>query len=101
MSVRLKQLAYPVTIGVQVAWYPRAERWRIDVVEPSTMIAIYITHGALTQIIGTNSLDPCIIAGSVQVHRTAIEELISDAETENWPDRLGVLPHGKDGFYSR
>jgi hypothetical protein len=42
-----------------------------------------------------------VIAGLVQVHRSSIEELISDAEMEQWPDRLGILPHGIDGFYKR
>jgi len=101
VSSRPKYLAYPVTIGTQVAWYEKANRWRIDVVEPSTMTAVYITHGALTRIIATDSRDPGVTAGLVQVHRAAIEELISDAEMENWPDRLGILPHGKGGFYSR
>jgi len=65
------------------------------------MTAVYVTHVALTRIIATDSHDPGVIAGLIQVHRTAIEESISDAEMENWPDRLGILPHGKDGFYTR
>ena len=65
------------------------------------MIAVYITHDALAKIIVVDSRAPEVIAGLLQVHRTIIEEYISDAEMEHWPDRLGVLPHGIDGFYSR
>lgn len=101
MNARAKHLAYPVTIGSQVTWYQKAQRWRIEVVEPPTMTAVYITHDALTRIIATDSRDPEVIAGLLQVHSTTIEESISDAEMEHWPDRLGILPHGKDGFYSR
>ena len=101
MSARPKHLTYPVTIGSQVTWYPKAQRWRIDVVEPSTMTAVYITHDALSKIIAVDSHDPEVIAGLLQVHRDTIEESISDAEMEHWPDRLGILPHGIDGFFTR
>ena len=101
MSARPKNLAYPVTIGAQVAWYPKAERWRIEVVEPSSMTAVYITHDALVRVTREDSHDPGVIAGCLLVHRDAIEELISNAEMEQWPDRLGILPHGVDGFYQR
>lgn len=99
--MRSKHLAYPVTIGSQVTWYPKAQRWRIDVVEPSTMTAVYITHDTLARIIAADSRDPDVIAGLLQLHRDTIEESISDAEMEQWPDRLGILPHGIDGFFSR
>lgn len=65
------------------------------------MTAVYITHDALTRIIGVDSRDSEVIAGLLQVHRETIEESISDAEMEHWPDRLGILPHGIDGFFSR
>lgn len=65
------------------------------------MTAVYITHDALTRITAVDSHDPGVIAGLLQVHRATIEESISNAEMENWPDRLGILPHGLDGFYQR
>ena len=101
VSARPKNLAYPVTIGAQVTWYPKSERWRIEVVEPSSMTAVYITHEALVRITRADSHDPGVIAGWLQVHRDVIEELIGDAEMEHWPDRIGILPHGTDGFYQR
>ena len=35
---------YPVTIGSQVSWYPKAERWRIEVTDPQTMKAVWISR---------------------------------------------------------
>jgi hypothetical protein len=101
LSTQPKYLAYPVVIGNSVTWFEKANRWRIDVVEPAAMTAVYILHDTLTKIVGEDSHDPAVIAGLVQVHRSSIEELISDAEMEQWPDRLGILPHGIDGFYKR
>ena len=33
---------YSVTLGSQVSWYPKAERWRIEVTDPQTMKAVWI-----------------------------------------------------------
>ena len=101
MNAVAKSLKYPVTIGCEVEWFPKAERWRIEVVEPTAMKAVFITHSALAIIIGDDSHDPAVVAGLVQMHRAVIEETISAAEAETWVDRLGVLPQGLEGLYRR
>ena len=98
---RLDSSEYSVTLGSHVSWYPKAERWRIEVVEPKEMKAVWIAHKALCSITAVDTLDPDLVSGLVQVHRTAIEQHISLAEMENWKDALGVLPQGLDGFYHR
>jgi hypothetical protein len=101
--VELKQRDVPhlITIGSQVTWYPKSQRWRVEVVYPSTMKAAFIRHDVLIGITEADSYDPEIVAGLVQMHRMEIEEAIVTAELQNWPDRLGVLPQGIDGVYQR
>jgi hypothetical protein len=96
-----QEASHLVTIGSQVTWYPKAERWRIEVVYPSTMKAAFIRHDILVDIAKVDSRDPEVVAGLVQIHRTEVEEVIVLAELENWPDKLGVLPQGVDGVYQR
>ena len=90
-----------VTIGSQVTWYPKAERWRIEVVHPSAMKAAFIRHDILVGITEVDAHDPDVVAGLVQIHRMEIEDAIVMAELANWPDKLGVLPQGIDGVYKR
>lgn len=94
-------LNYPVTIGTEVSWYPKSERWRIEVVEPSKMTAVWISHDVLSNIIESETRDPDMISDLVQAHRTAIEEHIGLAEMESWKNGFGVLPQGIDGYYQR
>ena len=90
-----------VIIGSQVTWYPKSERWQIEVVHPSAMKAAFIKHSVLVDIAEVDSHDAEVVAGLVQIHRAEIEEIIGMAELENWPDSLGVLPQGIDGMYQR
>lgn len=90
-----------VTIGSHVTWYPKSQRWRVEVVYPSTMKAAFITHSVLADVADLDSHDAELAAGLVQIHRAEIEEIIGMAELENWPDKLGVLPQGIDGVYER
>jgi hypothetical protein len=101
--VKLQQQEVPqlVTIGSQVTWYPKSERWRIEIAHPSTMKAAFIRHEVLIGVIDVESHDPEVVAGLVQIHRMEIEELIVMAELKNWPDKLGVLPEGIEGVYQR
>jgi hypothetical protein len=92
LKAQLNEPRYRVTIGSQVTWYPKSERWRIEVAGSLTMQAVFIKHCILAGITEVDSDDPKVVAGLVQIHREAIEEAIGVAETENWPDRLGVLP---------
>jgi hypothetical protein len=84
---------YRVSIDNQVTWYAKAERWRIKVVGSPTMEGVFIAHKTLIGITEVDSYDLGEVAGLVQIHRDAIEESIGVAEMENWPDRLGILPH--------
>jgi hypothetical protein len=92
---------YSVTLGSHVSWYPKSERWRIEIAKPKEMGAVWIAHKVLCGITEVDTLDPELISGLVQIHRTAIEQHIGLAEMENWKEALGVLPQGTDGFYSR
>lgn len=92
---------YSVTLGSHVSWYPKAERWRIEIAKPKEMGAVWIAHKVLCGITEVDTLDAELISGLVQIHRTAIEQHIGLAEMENWKEALGVLPQGTDGFYSR
>jgi hypothetical protein len=84
---------YRVSIGNQLTWYPKAERWRIDVVGSQRMQGVFIAHKTLVGVTSVDSYDLSEVAGLVQIHRNDIEEAIGQAELENWPDRLGILPH--------
>jgi hypothetical protein len=102
-TAKLQQQEVPqlVTIGSQATWYPKSERWRIEVIHPSTMKAAFIRHEILIGVTDVDSHDPEVVAGLVQMHRMEIEELIVMAELKNWPDKLGVLPQGIEGAYQR
>jgi hypothetical protein len=90
-----------VTIGNHVTWLPKSERWRIEVMEPPAMKAVFISHVALVRITVVNGSNSDEVAGLVQIHRVEIEEAIAIAEMQNWPDKLGILPEGLNGFYER
>lgn len=92
---------HPVTIGSQVSWYSKAERWHIEVIDPQTMKAVWITHDVLRRIIEADTLGAELVSGLVQVYRAEVEQHIRRAEMENWKDSLGVLPQGLDGYYHR
>ena len=92
---------YSVTLGSQVSWYPKAERWRIEVTDPQTMKAVWIAHDVLRRITDVDTRDPELVSGLVQIYRAEIEHHIRQAEMENWKDSLGVLPQGLDGYYHR
>ena len=92
---------HSVTLGSQVSWYPKAERWRIEVTDPHTMKAVWIAHDVLRRITEMDTRDPELVSGLVQIYRAEIEQHIRRAEMENWKDSLGVLPQGLDGYYHR
>ena len=48
---------YPVTLGSHVSWYPKAERWRIEVADPQTMKAVWIDHRVLARITEVDTRD--------------------------------------------
>lgn len=54
---------FPVTLGSQVRWYPKAERWRIEVTDPQTMKAVWITHEALRRIVEADTLGAELVSG--------------------------------------
>lgn len=83
---------FPVTLGSHVNWYPKAERWRIEVTYPQTMKAVWIIHNVLRRITEMDTHDPELVSGLVRIHRAEIEQHIQRAEMENWKDALGVLP---------
>ena len=91
----------PITLGSDVTWFPKAEKWRIEVTVPHTMKAVWIDHTVLCGITEVDARDPELVSGLVQIHRAEIEQHIQRAEMENWRDALGVLPQGVDGFYHR
>jgi hypothetical protein len=66
--------------------------WRVEVREPDTMVEAWFTHENLSAILGTDSHDPVIIGKLVQWRRDEIQECISIAATEHWPDELGIRP---------
>lgn len=101
MKPQQQEASHLVIIGSQVTWYPKSERWRIEIIHPSTMKAAFIRHDVLAGITTVNSHDPEVVAGLVQIHRMEIEEVIVLAELQSWPDKLGVLPQGIDGVYQR
>ena len=101
MQAQKQRTPSMVTIGSQVTWYPKSQRWRVEVIYPSTMKAAFIKHSVLADIAELDSHDPDLAAGLIQIHRGEIEEIIGMAELENWPDKLGVLPQGVDGLYQR
>jgi len=81
------------TLSGDVMWYPKAERWRIEIVDSKTLQGVFVKHSTLVEIIDLDSLDPAVVAGLVQIHRDKIEDCIASAEAENWPEKLGLLPH--------
>lgn len=42
MKAQHQKVPGVVTVGSQVTWYPKSERWRVEVVHPSTMKAAFI-----------------------------------------------------------
>ena len=57
-----------------------------------TMAAAWFTHENLSAILGTGSYDPAVIGKLVQWHRNEIQECITIAWMEHWPDELGIRP---------
>jgi hypothetical protein len=78
----------PVTLGSHVNWYPKAERWRIEVTYPQTMKAVWIAHNVFRRITEMDTHDPELVSGLVRIHRAEIEQHIQRAEMENWKDAL-------------
>ena len=93
LNAQFDMTRYRVTIGSEVTWYSKSERWRIEIVGSSSLQAVFVTHSALVRLTAVNSFDPGVVAGLIQIHREAIEQSIGVAEVEVWPDRLGILPH--------
>jgi hypothetical protein len=56
------------------------------------MAAAWFTHENLSTILGTDSHDPAIIGKLVQWRRDEIQECISIAWMEHWPEELGIRP---------
>lgn len=79
-------------LGSSATWFPKAERWRIEITGSPTLEAVFISHTTLVQITDVDTHDPDLVAGLVQIHHGAIEESINAAAMAGWPDRLGVLP---------
>ena len=92
---------YPVTIGSQVGLVSKGREWRIEVTDPQTMKAVWITHDVLGRIIEAEALGAELVSGLAQIYRAEIERHIKRAEMENWKDFVGGLPQGMDGFYQR
>jgi hypothetical protein len=84
---------YRETLGIDVKWYPKSERWRIEVAGSPTLQAVFIAHSTLVGITAVDTYDPDVVAGLIQIHRDAIEDTIAVAKMEGWPDKLGLLPH--------
>ena len=91
---------YSVTLGSQVSWYPKAERWRIEVTDPQTMKAVWIAPRRASSHYRSGHARSGVgfRFGSNPPSR---EQHIRQAEMENWKDSLGVLPQGSDGYYHR
>lgn len=83
----------PDTIGCEVTWYPKSERWRIEIVGSATLQGVFMTHRNLVSITAVDTYDTAVIAGLVQLHRDTIEQCIATARAENWHDKHGLLPH--------
>jgi hypothetical protein len=81
---------FPVTLGNHVSRHPGRWIWRIEVYAPETMPAAWFAHESLCAILGTDSLDTPTIAKLVQSHRDGIQECISIAAMEHWPEELGI-----------
>lgn len=79
-------------LGSSVTWFPKAERWRIEITGSPTLEAVFIAHATLVRITDVDTHDPDLVAGLVQIHHVAIEESINAAAVAGWPERLGVLP---------
>jgi hypothetical protein len=87
---------YPVTLGNHVSRHSGRWTWRIEVYAPDTMPAAWFTHESLCAILGADSHDSAIIGKLVQWHRDEIQECISIAAMEHWPDELGIRPEMPD-----
>jgi hypothetical protein len=87
------QTKSPETIGSEVKWYPKAERWCIEIAGSPTLQGVFIKHSTLVGITDVETHDPAIMAGLVQIHRDTIEKCIAAAQMENWHDKYGLLPY--------
>jgi hypothetical protein len=87
---------FPIKLGQEVSWHPGRWMWRIEIREPSTMAAAWFTHDNLPAILGTDSHDPAIVGRLVQWHRDKIQECISIAAMEHWPEELGIRPEWRE-----
>jgi len=79
----------PVTLGSSVSWFPKSERWRIEVTDPQTMKAVWLSHNVLCDITEVVTRDPELVSGLVQIYRAEIEQHIRRARSwrflRTWP----------------
>jgi len=85
---------FPVTLGQDVSRHHGRWMWRIALSEPNAVAAAWFTHENLSAILGTDSDDPAIVSRPIQSYRDEIQECISIAAMEHWPDELGIRPEG-------
>jgi|RhiMethySRZTD1v2_1073278.scaffolds.fasta_scaffold18233_12 hypothetical protein len=85
---------FPVKLGQDVSRHQGRWMWRIEVLEPDTMVAAWFTHEYLSAILGTDSHGAATVRKLVQRRRDEIQECISIAWMEHWPDELGIRPEG-------
>jgi hypothetical protein len=85
---------FPVKLAQDVSPHPGRWKWRIEVYASDTMSVAWFTHESLCAILGADSHDPATISGLVQSHRDEIQECISIAAMEHWPEELGIRPEG-------
>jgi hypothetical protein len=90
---------FPVKLGQDVSRHQGRWMWRIELSEPDTMAAAWFTHENLSAIRGTDSHDPAIIGKLVQWRRDGIQECISIAWMEHWPDELGIRPERRSRLH--
>ena len=85
---------FPVKLGQDVSRHSGRWTWCIEVHDPNTMAAVWFTQESLIGILGTGSRDPAVISRLIQWRRNEIQECISIAWMEHWPEELGIRPEG-------